>query len=265
MRKIRPFLSSVLLAATAVRLGAVTISQFNASYLENFDTLATATDSVVPPSWSFIETGSSANTTYGAGTGSSTTGNTYSFGATGSTERAFGALRTSGVASTLGTVITNDTGSTITELTIQFTGEQWRLGTLGREDRLDFGFSTDATSLGNGTWLETDALDFVGPVTNGLVGALDGNAAANQMLISHTFTGLNLVSGASMWLRWVDYDATSSDDGLAIDNFSIMAVQTGEGGGDVQSVPEQLPTSIVVIVLGGLILLGANRRWAQAA
>jgi hypothetical protein len=262
MFTIRTLASCLVFAATVAPLTAVTLNQFNIPFTENFDGLATATDSVVPPGWAFTETGTSANTTYGAGTGSSTTGNTYSFGATGSTERAFGALRTSGVAATIGTVVANDAGNTITELTIQFTGEQWRLGALGRVDRLDFGYSTDATSLADGAWLDVDALDFVGPVTSGLVGGLDGNAPENQFLVSYTLTGLNLLSGGSLWLRWVDFDASGSDDGLEIDNFSITAVQTE--GGEVQTVPDQLPTGVVAMVMGALLAFGSARRRVSA-
>jgi hypothetical protein len=260
MLTIRTSLFGILLATSVAPLPAVTVNQFNTPFTEDFDSLATATGSVLPVGWAFTEAGSSANTTYGAGTGSSTIGNTYSFGATGSTERAFGALRTSGVASTIGTIVSNGTGDTITELTIQFTGEQWRLGALGRVDRLDFGYSTDATSLGDGAWIDVDALDFVGPVTSGLVGALDGNAAENQLLVSHTLTGLNLLSGGSLWLRWVDFEATGSDDGLALDDFSIMAVQTGGGGGEVQNVPDRLPTGMIAIVMSGLLVLASTRR-----
>jgi hypothetical protein len=254
-------LVSLLLAAAVTPLAAVTLTQFNSPLAESFDTLANATGSVMPAGWQFEESGSSANTTYGAGTGSSSTGNTYSFGATGSTERSLGGVRTSGVASTFGTFVTNDTGSTITDLTFEFTGEQWRLGALGRIDLLDFGYSTDATSIGTGTWLEVDALDFTAPVTSGVTGALDGNAAENQLLVSHTITGLNLLNGTSLWLRWVDFDATGSDDGLAIDNFSIAALQTaGGGGGEVQNVPDRLPLSVIIVVMGGLLALASDRR-----
>lgn len=259
MHLARTSLLGIILAAAIAPLAAVSVSQFNTSLLEDFDTLATATGSVVPSDWAFAETGTGANTTYGASNGSSTTGNTYSLGAIGSTERAFGALRTSSVASTVGTLVTNATGNAITELSIQFTGEQWRLATLGRVDRLDFGYSMDATSLTDGTWLEVDALDFVAPVTSGLVGALDGNVAANQLLVSHTITGLNLLDGGSLWLRWVDFDASSSDDALGIDNFSITAVQTG-GETIPQDVPDRLPTSFVAITMGGLLVLGAKQR-----
>jgi hypothetical protein len=267
MSSIHTCLFGILLAAAVTPLAAVSISQFNTPLVENFDVLATATGSIMPAGWQFEESGSSANTTYGAGTGSSSTGNTYSFGATGSTERSLGGLRTSGVATTFGTLVTNDTGSTITDLAIDFTGEQWRLGALGRIDRLDFGFSTDATSIGTGTWLDVDALDFTAPTTSGVTGALDGDAAENQMLVSHTITGLNLPNGTSLWLRWVDFDATGSDDGLAIDNFSITALQSGGGGGggEVENVPDRLPLSVIIVVMGGLLALASDPRRLRAS
>ena len=63
-----------------------------------------------------LETGSNANTTYASGTGSSTTGNTYSFGASGSTDRAFGGLQSGSLIPTIGACFVNNTGSTITSL-----------------------------------------------------------------------------------------------------------------------------------------------------
>jgi uncharacterized protein len=258
----RTSLLVLLLGVVATPLDAVTIGQFNSTHAEDFDTLASVTSSVVPADWHFSETGSSANTTYGAGTGSSNVGNTYSFGATSGTDRAFGSVRTTGVAATIGTVITNGTGITITELTIQFTGEQWRLGALGRPDRMDFGLSTDATSIVTGNWSDVDELDFGGPVTAGIVGALDGNAVENRSVVTHTLTGLNLLSGTSLWLRWVDFEAAGSDDGLALDDFSIFAPQTvipGGGGGTSQDVPEHLPTSAIAAVMAALLIVRSRQ------
>ncbi|HQX92989.1 MAG TPA: hypothetical protein PKX50_10985, partial [Thermomonas sp.] len=63
------------------------VSLSGGSYTQNFDTLAnTGTSSTLPAGWLMSETGASANGTYTAGTGSSNTGDTYSFGAAGSSE-----------------------------------------------------------------------------------------------------------------------------------------------------------------------------------
>ena len=88
-------------------------------------------------------------------------------------------------------------------------------------DRLDFQISNDATSLTTGTWTDVDALDFNSPNINTALGALDGNSSQNRSLISHTITGLNISNGATFWIRWTDFNITSFDDGLAIDDFSI--------------------------------------------
>lgn len=256
MSSIRLSLLGILLVLLLGRpAAAITVNQFNTAFTEDFNSLATITGSTVPAGWEFSEVGSGANTTYGAGTGSSSTGNTYSFGATSASDRALGAVRTSSVASAWGTVITNQTGVTLTQLDVQYVGEQWRLGATGRIDRLDVAYSLDATSLTTGGWIDLDALDFVGPATAGATGALDGNAAENRLLISHTLSGLSLAPGASLWLRWSDFDATGSDDGLAIDDFAITAVQT-----TVQAVPDQLPLAVMIAVLGALFLAGSHSR-----
>ncbi|MBI3367037.1 MAG: endonuclease/exonuclease/phosphatase family protein, partial [Burkholderiales bacterium] len=110
---------------------------------------------------------------------------------------------------------------TLTDLLLSYTGEQWRLGSLGRVDRLDFQVSLDATSLTTGTWVNVDALDFTAPITAGTVGALNGNAAANRTSLSNAFSGLSIANGATFWIRWADFNATGSDDGLGIDDFSL--------------------------------------------
>lgn len=201
------------------------IAAVNTAYNENFDGLAqTGNSSTTPTAWTRAEGGSAANTIYTANNGGSTTGDTYSYGATGSSDRAMGGLRTGTLAPTIGAYFRNDTAATLNSLQIAYTGEEWRLGTAGRAipDRLDFQYSTNATSLTTGTWTDVDALDFSTPV-NTTVGSKDGNNAANRTAISNTINGLSIAPGATFWIRWNDFDATGADDGLAVDDFSITA------------------------------------------
>ena len=196
-----------------------------APYSQNFDALASSgTSSTTPSGWGLVESGSSANTTYTAGTGSGTAGDTYSFGAASNAERAFGALQSGSVIPAIGAQFINNSGLTITALKIQYTGEQWRLGATGRPDQLDFQYSLNATALNNGSWTDFDALDFVAPITAGTVGALDGNAAANRTLKSATISGLSIPAGATFFIRWSDFNATGADDGLAVDNFILTPI-----------------------------------------
>ena len=234
-------LGSSLLFQSAV-MGAIILP--NATpYTQNFDTLVNSgTSGVTPDGWVFSESGTAANLTYAAGTGSSTTGNTYSFGS--SSDRAFGGLRTGSLIPTIGASFQNGGSTSIQSLDFGYWGEQWRLGTASRTDRLDFQYSLNATTLTDGAWTDFDTLDFISPVIAG-TGALDGNAIANRTLLTSTLTGLNLGVGADLWIRWTDLDASGSDDGLAIDDFSITA------GFAPAAVPE--PGSLFFLTLTGIV------------
>lgn len=206
---------------------------------ETFDTLASSgTGSTLPAGWHFLETGNNANGTYAADDGTANAGNTYSYGAAGSGERALGLLRSGSLVPTIGAHLRNDSGAALAEVAVAYTGEQWRLGAAGRPDRLQFQYSVNATALGNGTWTDVAALDFIAPVTTGAPRALNGNLAANRTAVSGTIGGLNLAPGASLWVRWVDVDASGADDGLAIDTVSFTVA------GDP---PPDLPPAVVAV------------------
>jgi len=208
------------------RSQGVSITALLTPYSQDFNTLASSgTSSTTPTGWAFLETGGSGNTTYTAGTGSSGTGDTYSFGSAASAERAFGGVQSGTVVPYFGARFTNNTTATITSVTINYTGEQWRLGTSGRAiaDKIDFQYSSNATSLAtaSGTWVDANNLDFTAPILVGTVGPLDGNAAANRTVIaSYTITGLSIIPGADIWIRWMDFNASGADDGLGIDDFT---------------------------------------------
>jgi predicted extracellular nuclease len=214
--------------------GSASLTAVGVAYTQDFNTLATlgisnpASD--MPTGWDFSETGTNANTFYAGGTGSGTAGDTYSFGGSVSTDRALGGLRSSALAPTVGASFTNNTGTTVIQLDVAYTGEMWRAGVLNRNaaDRIDFQLSTNATSLTTGTWTDYDALDFSSPAINTTVGAKDGNTSGFRTALSLSITGLSIANGASFWIRWTDFDITSSDDGLAVDDFSL----TPQGGTD---------------------------------
>ncbi len=215
-------LAGFIRLSTTRAASGISLTSLGTAYTQNFTALATSGASdIVPSGWSFSETGANANATYTAGDGSSNAGDTYSFGI--GSDRAFGSLQSSSLISALGACFTNNTGQAITSLEISFTGEQWRLGTAGRADRLDFQYSTDATSLTTGTWFQVDTLDFASPNTTAATGALDGNAAANRTAVTASITGLSVPSGATVFIRWTDFNASGTDDGLAIDEFSLTA------------------------------------------
>ena len=224
--------------AARAQVPCVSIGSAGVAYTQDFDTLATSgTSSTLPAGWHFLEAGTGANLLYTAGTGSSTTGDTYAFGASGAAERALGGLQSGSVNPTIGACFTNDTGGPIGWLAASYVGEQWRVGALGRVDRLDFQYSRNATGFGDGNWTDLNALDFTAPTTTGVIGLLDGNAPANRASLSVLPSGFDLsaaplAAGAKLWIRWSDLNPAGSDDGLAVDTFSLTMSACGAPGTD---------------------------------
>lgn len=223
---VRRALPLLLLCGVATPALAQNVSLTGGTYSQNFDSLSntagSTTNTALPQGWQLNETGGGArdNEQYAVDTGASTTGDTYSYGAAGSTERAFGSLRSGTLIPVIGACFTNNTGTTLSRLDIAYTGEEWRLGTISRADNMNFQYSLDATSVATGTWTDVAALSFTTPAT-ATAGAKDGNAAANRTAITGSITSLAIANGASFCIRWVDADASGADDGLAVDDFSV--------------------------------------------
>jgi uncharacterized repeat protein (TIGR01451 family) len=229
VRRISTILAFAALSVLPVRPAAaqcVSLTTLGSAYTQNFDTLSntagSTTNNLTIPGWFMTESGGGArdNEQYAVDTGGSTTGDTYSYGAAGSTERALGQLRSGTLIPLFGACFTNNTGSTITSLAVAYNGEEWRLGTAGRTDQMNFEYSLNATDLVTGTWTNVAALNFVTPDT-ATTGAKNGNAAADRTALSSTVTSLSIANGATFWIRWNDTDATGADDGLAVDDFSL--------------------------------------------
>lgn len=217
----------LLLMAAVSMLSTLSFAQSisllaGSSYTQNFDALASSgTGTALPLGWSISESGTNANTSYTADDGTLNAGNTYSYGTTSSTDRALGGLFSGSLTPLFGASFINNTGITLTSITISYTGEMWRLGTALRNDQLDFSYSTNATSITTGTWTDVNNLDFVTPDNSGTAGARVGNNAGFRTAISFTITGLNIANGAGIYIRWSDFNASGADDGLAIDDFTI--------------------------------------------
>jgi len=215
----------------------ISLTAMNVAYTQDFDGLAntgtgstTLTDSLL--GWSILETGNNANSTYTASTGSLATGDTYSYGASGSTDRALGAIARANLLSRWGAHFKNDINTSITQLMVSYTGEEWRLGASGRttRDQVTFEISTDATSLNTGTWTAVSGLTYHTTDITGSTGLRDGNHEDYKTLISSTITGLNIAPGESFWIRFVDVNITGNDDGLAVDDFSLTPQQESSLG-----------------------------------
>ncbi len=196
--------------------GQINLTTTGIAYTQDFNTLAdTGLSSVTPTGWAFSESGSNANNTYAANDGTNNAGNTYSYGSTGSPDRAFGGLQSSSLVPTIGAIFINNTGVTITSLAVSYFGEEWRCGTTGRNDSILFQLSFDSSA-----WTRFPALDFVSPNVS-TVGAKNGNDSTNRRTVSSTISGFVIPQGMTFFIRWNDANASGADDGLAVDDFSL--------------------------------------------
>src|SRR5262249_1281978 len=147
----------------------------------------TWTNNSTIPGWYHARTGN--GTTIVANDGASNAGNLYSYGTGTSTDRALGSIGSSNVAAGnffWGVRLQNNTGSTITSLTVSYTGEQWR-NSAAAAQTVTFsyliGSPTVTGSLAEfqSTGVRVPNLDFTSPVTGGTAGALDGNQSLNKV------------------------------------------------------------------------------------
>jgi hypothetical protein len=201
------------------------------NYTQNFNSLpstgsATWTDNSTIANW--YAQRSAAGTTIVANDGSSNSGALYSYGTGTNADRALGTLG-SGTPGNFayGVQLQNNSGVTVTDLQVAFTGEQWR-NSAAAAQTANFYYkisSTPITALNpnaNGTWTAVTALNFTSPITGGTASALDGNAAANRTVVaSFAIPSLSLAAGQYIMLKWDDIDHTGADHGLSIDDVTI--------------------------------------------
>lgn len=202
------------------------------NYSQNFDTLPNiaavwADDSTVP-GWYSQRTGS--GTTIEADSGLSGSGNLYSYGTAGATERALGSLGNSNAAAgnfAHGVLLQNASGEAATLNSLAYTAEQWRKSGATDAQLVTLWYkisSSPITSLNPETsnigWAAIPAGDFSSPVNTSTVAALDGNDPANQTAISIN-PNILVPAGNYLMLRWKDPDQTGADHGLAIDDVSL--------------------------------------------
>jgi hypothetical protein len=204
-------------------------------FTQTFDTLSTSgtanpwQDNVTLTGW-YASRSAAPNTVtnYRASVGSDNAGALYSFGAEGVgtlTDRALGSIGSGTVgAQALGVRLVNNTAHTLSNLVVQYTGEQWRNANNTTPHALTFSHQvsqlplTDADASGAQTWVAAPVLNFTGPSAGAFTGPLDGNHPTNRVALSNVLAGLVIKPGEELFLRWLDPDDSGTDHGLGIDD-----------------------------------------------
>jgi len=246
--------ASVLSVASVAQAQTISYGTNGVAYTQNFDGLGNTT-ATIAVGGSTVESlsngalfsgatssldgwfaekigGTGASFQYRPDDGSGNAGAIYNYRTSGSTNFALGSIASGTVISQFGAVFTNNTGGTVTSITISFTGEQWRLGgSANIVNTLTFGYSVGANTIDSsgGTFVADTNLNYADTIHGATATVLDGTNSANQVQITDTITGLNWTSGSTLAIRWADANDSGNDDGLAIDNFSFTAFGTGAG------------------------------------
>lgn len=227
----RIFAVLALLAAATGAGAQILVAALNTAYTQNFNTLKDTglnnPYSALPAGWFAQEVGTGANTLYRAAWGQLAGGDLYSFGDSATAERALGSVGSGSVAPVFfGVALVNNTGSTVQRARISYRGEVWRVGNPARStgpDTLHFSWGRNNTSINSGTFTRYAKLSFFSPVasthTNEV--AVNGNSPAYVSTRLDTLGGFSLAPGDTLWLQWSDYNSSSFDDGLAVDDFSV--------------------------------------------
>ncbi|WP_222166949.1 T9SS type A sorting domain-containing protein [Edaphocola aurantiacus] len=231
---------SLVLLALAGNAGFAQVSMTATnSYTQAFNTLpassnGTWADNSTISSWYAQRTGN--GTSIMVSDGGLNSGGLYSYGTTSNSDRALGSLGSGNAAAgdfAYGVLLRNNSTQTITNITVAYTGEQWRNAASAGAQTVSFYYKTasgvinDLQPTTTSGWTAVSALNFTSPQTNGpsannTANAINGNTAANRTVISATaLTGLSLAPGQYIMLKWDDPDHSGNDHGLSIDDVTI--------------------------------------------
>ncbi len=213
---------------SSLSYGQYSYTSIGTVYSQNFDALGTGNTSVSGGNlnnrstqlngW-YIANGTSAATALAPNNGSTNSGAVYNFGVTSGSDRSLGSIYSGSFSPRFGFYFTNNTGVTITSLKINYTGKTWRVGSANRSDKLIFQYSTNASTLWGGSWTDFNTLDY----QNVSQASTNSGSILQSSNISGLITGISVANGSRIFIRWDDMDATGADDGMAIDDFSMIA------------------------------------------
>tara|TARA_R100000027_G_scaffold58155_1_gene48004 strand:+ start:21248 stop:22051 length:804 start_codon:yes stop_codon:yes gene_type:complete len=255
--------SAVSLLLAGSNLSAVTYDTAGALYTEDFDgglptgaTNVAWTDDSSFSGWSAFLTGTGAAPDEYRITSSGNSSDANVFQWRDSASSSDGALgsrpQTATGAIIFGLELVNETGGSLTEFTLGYTGEQWFESSTLQNNQFIVSYQIGTISdLSSGSWTTIDALTFDSPHESGGDTNLDGSDPANQVVLAPvTVSGITWETGTELWIRWYDANSSGIDQGIAIDDVSFTAV------------PE--PASIgLFIALGGFMIAAGRRNYRK--
>lgn len=258
------FALAAALGVAAPAAAQIAVSDAGFTYSQSFDSLS-GTGTTQPwsnnstlPGWVLVTQAGAAASTLRVGNGSANAGGFYSFGSTGSSDRALGALGSGGadfgtpgagaVAGWFGVGFTNSSTGSFAGFALGFEGEQWRNANTSAQSMVfEYGFGNTLQSVSQ--WTAPGAgFSWDSPLTGGAGVATDGNAAGRVTGLGGTIQAAWEVD-QTLWLRWTELNDSGNDHALAIDNLQFAVVP----------VPEPDITAMMLAGLAALGYLGRRR------
>ena len=212
------------------------IALSSGSYTQGFDSLSVSggtnpwRDNSTLLGWYAAKSVAPTNiTTYIASDGNGNAGALYSFGSSGSGERALGSIGSGSVDTiSYGLGFTNDTGVSVSNFLVSYTGEQWRDSSSFNTNTLTFWYRVSPFALTNPepgvvtNWTAHAGLDFASPTVTGAGVGINGNTPANRRVFASVpVPGLTVPPGHCVFFRWQDPDDPGTDEGIAVDDLTV--------------------------------------------
>ena len=207
------------------------------SHTENFNTLSSTTgtgvawtDNSTLANWYWqAELPAGLSSGYSVGTGSSTSPNgRWSFGTASNSDRAMGSLVQNACGHiSRGVRLRNQSGTTISSITLAYTGEQWRDNVAAAQTLTVWykvsssAFTALEPGVGSG-WTQVPALTFTSPQIGNTGGNNQGNNATWRTVFSATaLPSISVPDGHWLMIKWDDINDAGLDHFLAIDDVTI--------------------------------------------
>ena len=227
--KVNFFLGGILLLGLCYLpvKAQIVITNISQTYEQDFDSFGTNdivwTDNSTLTGWYAEEIGNAVNVlTASDGTVVTVTNKIFNFGTILEFDRALGSIENNNEAAFYGARFTNNSFSTITNLTIKYTGEQWMGADFAFPQSLQFfyrvggiDFLADTNNVG---WVPVIDLNFTNLQTF-LFTPLNGNAGPNRTGLQANIP-LVVSNNQEFWIKWF-HQTPAASHGLAVDDLEV--------------------------------------------
>lgn len=223
----------------------INLTATGSTYTQNFNSLGTSATATLPegfkisllrgtpanPGWTDGTNNVLATTEIGGTSAAASTGGIYNWGdgvAASATDRALGFLTSNnypvssgGIANVGMSVLSrvkNNTGNTLSSVTVTFNYEKYRSGT--NTGNWTFYYSTTGAA---GSWTAATAGDHTFAADGTSNAAVAATSSGTKTV---TLTGLNIADGSDIYFRWSYASGGTNAQGMGVDNFTVTGCRT---------------------------------------